>query len=128
MRASAEDLGAVLGDEVVDSANVPVIAPATTQSRLRFWFGDLDKATARAELIQSESVKGLRSHGVQAQGHTGESDPLLAAQDAVATFDPARVVVFAHQPEDERYREADLTDHLTTQLSIPGLPPLRWTV
>jgi hypothetical protein len=103
-------LRSTLGDEV-DGAEVLVISPATNRSKVAFWVSDPDEAIAEADVAQEETVERLEEEGIDAAGDTGESEPAVAIQDALATFDADRIVIFSH-PESERdYREdADLED------------------
>jgi len=101
---SAELLRSVAG-ELPHDAEVLVVAPATTGSSLRFWASDVDEAIARAEATQAETVERLEEGGIDAAGAVGESDPLLAAQDALATFPADRIVVFEHDAAERDYRE-----------------------
>jgi len=100
----ADLLRATLGDEV-EGAEVLVVSPATNRSKLAFWISDPDQAIAEAETAQEETVERLAEEGIDAAGDTGESEPGVALQDALATFPADRIVVFSH-PEGERdYRE-----------------------
>ena len=76
---------APLGDEV-EGAEVLVVSPATNQSPLAFWVSDSDEAIAEAEHAQEETVERLEEAGVDAAGDTGESEPAVALQDALATL------------------------------------------
>ena len=103
----AHALREALGDEAAD-AEIKVVAPALNESPAAFWVSDSDEAIAEAERTQKESVRELREAGVEASGESGESDPLLAVQDALVTFPADEIVVFLHPDEEQRYREADL--------------------
>jgi hypothetical protein len=115
----AEALRDALGEDATD-AEVKVVAPALNQSSAAFWVSDSDEAIAEAEETQRESVRELREQGVEAQGESGESDPLLAVQDALATFDADRIVVFLHAEEEQRYREADLVGEIERRFGRVG--------
>jgi hypothetical protein len=99
---------AALPDEAgLDDARVLVVTPARNQSTLAFWMSDSDEAIAEAREIQERSVDELRSEGVRAAGEVGESEPLLALQDALATFDADLVLLLSGDDELERQaREA----------------------
>jgi hypothetical protein len=90
---TAESLRAAVGEEDIDGAEVHVVAPALNRSAIKFWVGDSDEAIAEAQRTQEESVEALEGAGVDASGETGESEPLLALQDAVAKYDPDRIVI-----------------------------------
>jgi hypothetical protein len=95
-------LRSTLGDEV-EGAEVLVISPATNQSKVAFWVSDSDKAIAEAEAAQEETVERLEEEGIDAAGDTGESEPDVAIQDALATFPADRILVLTHPDPD--YRE-----------------------
>jgi hypothetical protein len=102
-------LRATLGEEV-EGAEVLVISPATHQSPLAFWVSDSDEAIHEAEVAQEESVERLEEEGVDAAGDTGESEPAVAIQDALATFPADRIVIFSHLGEKDYREEAGLED------------------
>jgi len=114
---SADALRSALGDGT-DDAEVMVVAPAF-DSRMRFWTSDNDEATARAEEVQQETVERLSEDDVDAVGDTGESDPLLALHDALATFPADEVVIFTRPEEDQNWAEGDLLEQAREQLSLP---------
>jgi hypothetical protein len=91
-----------LGEEVL-GAEVLVVSPATNQSKLAFWVSDPDEAIGEAEAAQEETVERLEEEGVDAAGDTGESEPAVAIEDALATFPADRIVIFSHPDRD--YRE-----------------------
>ena len=99
----ADLLRATLGDDV-EGAEVLVISPATNRSKLAFWVSDSDEAIHEAEVAQEETVERLEEAGVDAAGDTGESEPAVAIQDALATFAADRIVIFSHAGEKD-YRE-----------------------
>src|SRR5436309_6170699 len=102
----ADLLRSVAGDDATD-AEVLVVSPATDSSPLRFWMTDADGAIGEAEAAQEETVERLEEGGIDAAGTTGESEPALAIQDALATFPADRIVVFTHPGSDRDYRESD---------------------
>jgi hypothetical protein len=97
-------LRATVGKEA-DDAEVMVVSPATNQSKLAFWVSDPDDAIAEAETAQEETTERLEEAGIDAAGDTGESEPAVALQDALATFPADRIVVFSHPEGDRDYRE-----------------------
>jgi hypothetical protein len=114
----ADMLRATLGDEV-EGAEVLVVSPATNQSKLAFWVSDPDQAIAEAERAEEETVERLEEAGIDAAGDTGESEPAVALQDALATFPADRIVVFSH-PEGERdYREDEGLADAEERFGIP---------
>jgi hypothetical protein len=91
-------------------AEVMVVAPALQQSPIKFWFADADEAIAKAEEVRRESVEQLARAGVEATGRRGESDPMVALEDALNLFGGAdRILLFTHGGDGQGYRE-DLDD------------------
>ncbi len=114
----ADMLRATLGEEV-EGAEVLVVSPATNKSKVAFWVSDPDQAIAEAEQAEEETVERLEEAGIDAAGDTGESEPAVALQDALATFPADRIVVFSH-PEGERdYREDEGLAEVEERFGIP---------
>ena len=101
-----------LPDDDLTGAEVLVIAPAIQESGLRFWMSDSDDAIQQAEQAADETAGALRAEtdARSVRATTGESEPLLAMQDALATFPADRVLVFQRDGDDERYREEHLAE------------------
>ena len=114
----ADVLRATLGDEV-EGAEVLVVSPATNQSKLAFWVSDPDQAIAEAESAEEETVERLEEAGIDAAGDTGESEPAVALQDALATFPADRIVVFSHPEGDRDYREDEGLANAEERFGIP---------
>jgi len=117
---TADQLRGALGRDVDPSdAEVMVVAPAYSESGLKFWMSDADEAIARAEQVRRDSVQELDKAGIPASGDTGESDPDTAIEDALKTFDADRIVVFTHTGEDRRYREDLDWDEVAERVGRP---------
>jgi hypothetical protein len=109
-------LRATLGDEV-EGAEVLVVSPATNRSKVAFWVSDPDEAIHEAEIAQVETVERLEEEGIDAAGDTGESEPAVAIQDALATFPADRIVIFSHPELD--YREDKGLEDAEAQFGVP---------
>ena len=105
----AEMVRAAVGNEA-EGAEVLVVSPALQDSPVAFWIGDSDEAIERAKSVAEETVERLEDAGIDAAGDTGESEPLQAVQDALATFPADRIVVFAHPEGESAYREEDMAE------------------
>jgi hypothetical protein len=115
---NAELLRGALGDDASD-AEVLVVSPALQESGLRFWMSDADEAIDRAQQVQEETVERLDEEGVDAAGDTGESDPLQAMADALATFPADRIVVFTHPEDEASYLEDDVVAEAERRFGVP---------
>jgi hypothetical protein len=109
---------AVGADEAAD-AEVMVVSPALQDSGLRFWVSDADAAIARAEDVWTETVERLEEEGVDAAGDTGDADPLLAVQDALATFQADRIVIVTHPEGDKALFEEDAASKASERFGVP---------
>jgi hypothetical protein len=107
-----------LGDEV-DGAEVLVISPATNRSKVAFWMSDPDEAIEEAETAQTDTVERLEEEGVDAAGQVGESDPVQAIDDALATFAADHILLVAHPEGDRDYREDEALGEAERRWGIP---------
>ena len=119
----AASLRSAFGDDDVEGAEVLVVAPAL-QSKRRFILADPDPAIERADEVQTETVERLDDEGIDAAGDTGDSDPLLAIQDALATFEADEIVLFTHSGGQRNFLEEGLVEEATERFD----PPVRHLV
>ena len=116
---SADDLRGALGPQSDPSATeVLIVAPALQASGLKFWVSDADEAIARADQVQRESVAAVDGDGVSATGDTGESDPMLAIEDALQTF-PADRIVLVESKGDAHHRGEISADDVAARFGLP---------
>ena len=120
---SADALKSAIGEQDAEDAEVMVVAPAL-QSKRRFLLADPDPAIERAEQVQQETVERLDEEGVDAAGDTGESDPLLAIQDALQTFEADEIVLFTHSSGSQNWLEDGLVEDAKERFE----PPVRHLV
>ena len=113
----AQALRSALGNDA-EGAEVLVIAPAL-QSRRRFLLADPDPGIERAEAVQTETVERLDEEGIDAAGSTGDADPLLALQDALATFEADEIVLFTHSGGQRNFLEEGLVEEATERFAPP---------
>ena len=114
----AKLLRSTLGEEV-EGAEVLVVSPASNQSKVAFWVSDPDEAIGEAEAAQEETVERLEEEGIDAAGDTGESEPAVAIQDALATFAADRIVIFSHPEGDRDYREDEGLSDAEARFGVP---------
>ncbi len=116
---SGDALKQVVGGEAADDAEVLVVAPALNESKIRFWASDPDGSIERAEQVADETVERMDEEGVDAAGDTGESDPLLAVQDALATFAADEIVVCTHPGYERNWLEEGVVDEVRARFDRP---------
>jgi glycine/D-amino acid oxidase-like deaminating enzyme len=116
---SPDDVRGALPEHDLEGAEVLVVSPAVNESPVAFWVSDSDEAIADAESTAEQTAAALRERGVQARATTGESEPLVALQDALATYQADRVLVFARKDEGARYREDDVLGEAQRRFRVP---------
>ena len=123
---SAEDVRTALDDDEVSDAEVLVVSPAVNESPVAFWMSDSDEAIERAESVAAKTAAALADRGADVAGaRSGESEPLLALQDALARFPADRVLVFVREGDAERYREDDVVGEAEKRFGVPVSEVLR---
>ncbi len=117
---SAEALRSAVGEDDARDAEVLVVAPALN-TKTRFILADPDPAIERAEAVQEETVERLSEEGVDAAAgaQAGEEDPLLALQDALATYPADEVVLFTHASGTANWLEDGLVEQAKERFDAP---------
>lgn len=100
---------------------VAVVAPVVEQSAVKHAVGDLEPARERARRRLEGRLAELRSGGVSAFGMLGDTDPLLAAEDALRSFPVEEVLIFEHPDDQSRWFEDGLFERAQERLE----PPIR---
>ena len=118
-RSAANRRRGALPDDALDGAEVLVVSPAVNESPIAFWVSDSDEAIGEAEAAEEETVERLEEEGVDAAGDTGESEPAVAIQDALATFAADRIVIFSHPEGDRDYREDEGLADAESRWNVP---------
>lgn len=104
-KVDADTVRSALPGEDLEGAEVLVVAPAQESNPVKFWVSDVDDAIAGAAETAEESAAELRAAGAHAREEAGEADPLLAIQDALATFPADRILVIGDPDVAEQARE-----------------------
>ena len=117
---TADALKKAVGAEEAEDAEVLVVAPALNESKLRFWASDPDGSIDRAEEVAEETVERMVEEGVDAATDTaGESDPLLALQDALATFAADEIVLCTRPGGERNWLEEGVVDEARARFETP---------
>ena len=116
---SAEVLESAVGDETAEDSEVLIVAPALNDSKVRFWASDPDGSIARAEEVAEESADRMEQDGMDAAGDTGESDPMLALQDALTTFQADEIVLCTRPKGELNWLEDGVVDEARERFDKP---------
>jgi hypothetical protein len=115
----ADDVRKALPDVALEGSEVLVVSPAVNESPMAFWVSDADEAIAAAESAAEQTAAQLRDRGARARATAGDSEPLLALQDALATYPADRVLVFVRGEDRARYREDDVLGEAQQRFGVP---------
>jgi hypothetical protein len=112
-----------LADEVArrvlaTPADVVVVAPALN-SRLRHLASDVDAAVVRARERVQLAVAELRDRGVSASGTVGDTDPVMAIDDALAGFPATEIVIATHPRAHSHWLERGLIRKAAARFDVP---------
>ena len=103
---------------------VRVVVPTVRQSRLQWLANDDDEVREDADAAATEIAQAIPSEGVEAVA--GDSDPLQAAEDALADFDADEVVVVTRPDDEASWLEEGRAEDI--ERSFPGLEVKRLVV
>ena len=98
--------------------SVLVVAPAVTDSAVKHALGDVDAAIETAQERLAMSVDRLRGDGISVEGTVGDSDPVMAIDDALATFNADEIVIVTGTDEDA-WVEGDLFERARERFRPP---------
>jgi nucleotide-binding universal stress UspA family protein len=103
-------------------AEVRVVAPASKISPLRWIFSDEDEARAEAEQIAveaAEQVEEVPAVQGEVEVEVGDTDPVLAIQDALATFPADEVIIVTASGADATWIEKDTFQEALQRFNVP---------
>jgi nucleotide-binding universal stress UspA family protein len=116
-------VGAEFPREIVEKArgldaDVRVVFPALN-TRLRHYLSDVDPARAEAESRLERSLELLDQEGITARGEVGDSDPVQALQDALATGEADEVIIATRSPSRVNWLEKDIVERAREVSDVP---------
>jgi hypothetical protein len=102
-------------------AEAMIVEPAVEKSAFHHALGDVDAATDEASQRLEASLAELRRTGISALGEVGDSDPLIAAEDALRRYPADEILIVARADNQARWFEDGLFERAQETL----YPPLR---
>ena len=113
-----ELLSAISTLALTKAARFLVVCPALN-SRLKTWTSDEDPARAAAQDRLDATLTRLASVEINVRGEVGESDPLVAIEDAMRTFHPDEVVISTHPPGKSNWLESGIVESVRVRFDVP---------
>jgi hypothetical protein len=99
-----------------DATEVMVISPAVEKTAFHHALGDVDTASMEAGRRLETSLDELERAGIPALGEIGDSDPVIAAEDALRRFFADEVLIVAHAEDQARWFEDGLFERAQSEL------------
>ena len=100
-------------------AEVLVVTPALAGSRAAHWSSDLDEAIEVARQRLELSLQAIEEAGLRARGQVGDSEPLVAIEDALSEFPADEIVISTHPPQRSRWLEQGLVERAREEIDLP---------
>jgi hypothetical protein len=97
---------------------VLVISPALAP-RIRFLVSDVDGGIRAAEERMRASVEALTAAGVNARGEVGDSDPILAIEDALSQFAADEIIISTHPRGRSNWLEKRVVPRAEERFDLP---------
>jgi hypothetical protein len=97
---------------------VLVVSPALAP-RLRFLVSDVDGGIRAAEERVRASVDTLTAAGVNVRGEVGDSDPLLAIEDALSQFPADELIISTHPRGRSNWLEKKVVRRAEERFELP---------
>lgn len=112
-----EELGRHAGGR---AAEVRIVSPAVVETPFQHAAGAVDDGIQAAYERLTETARQLSSEDVSVESYAiGDSDPMLAIEDALRTAPADEILLVTRPEEGARWMEADLFDRARKQLDQP---------
>jgi hypothetical protein len=103
-----------------EGSEILVVVPALTASALEHWSSDVDAALADARSRLDESLRAMRTAGLNASGHVGDHhEPGAALEDALREFPADEVIISTHPPARSRWLEGGVVERAKREVPLP---------
>ena len=115
-----EPLRRELGERAGDRRpEVRVVVPALAQTAFEQAAGAVDEGMERAAGQLDQSLDRVRDAGVEGDGQVGDSDPMLAIEDALYEFPADEILIVTHPEHQGRWLEDDLFERAKQRFEPP---------
>ncbi len=100
-------------------SEVRVVVPALARTPFEQAAGAVDEGIAHAREHLDESLERMHDAGVEGEGRVGDSDPMLAIDDALYGFPADEIVIVTHPEDEGRWMEDDLFERASERFEPP---------
>ena len=100
-------------------SEILVVTPALAGTRAAHWSSDLDEGIELARQRLELSLQAIEESGLRARGRVGDSEPLVAIEDALAEFPADEIVISTHPPQRSRWLERGVVERTREQIELP---------
>ena len=105
--------------ELIDAADEVLVVTPALPTRFEWLASATDKAREQADERLQAVLGQIEELGTEASGTVGADDPLLAFDDALATFNADHILVGLRAPDRADWQERGLLDELLGRFGIP---------
>lgn len=107
--------------DLEEGAELKIVAPIEPGSDLDLVAGDVDDSIADAEQRAADAAADVEGavEATVVETESGEADPLLAIEDALATFEADRIVLVADAADESAWSQPDLAEQIRDNTGLP---------
>jgi hypothetical protein len=116
--------GAALLEEIRNrcrgrSSEILVVTPALAASRAAHWASDVDEAMELARQRMELSLIEIDRLGLKARGEVGDSEPVVAIEDALRVFPADEILISTHPANRSRWLEGGVVERTRSEVELP---------
>ena len=105
--------------ELIDAADEVLVMTPALPTRFEWLASATDKAREQADERLHTVLGQIEELGTQASGTVGADDPLLAFEDALASFPADHILVALRAGDHADWQERGLLDELVRRFGLP---------
>jgi hypothetical protein len=105
--------------ELIAAADEVLVMTPALPTRFEWLASATDKAREQSDERLRSVLGQIEELGAEARGTVGADDPLLAFDDALASFDAEHILVGLRAPDRADWQERGLLDELVNRFGIP---------
>jgi len=107
--------------DLEEGSELKVVVPIDPGSGLDLVAGDVDDSIAEAEQRAADAAADVEgtSEATVVGSESGEADPLLAIEDALATFAAGQIVLVAGAEDESAWSQPALAEEVRDRFGLP---------